>query len=373
MYKMEQAIPSLYLRRIKHLLAQPDRIARVRRYLKYKKAQRLLALAEREMAEGKTCIQARPVYMNLDTGPLCNLHCPFCWTGNGQGRLKRELLKPETFRKIAARLPLDSLYEVGLFNWGEPFLNPNLFDYIRFFASRGIHVVIHTNFSVADHDAAFMEQLIHTGIGEVVASVDGASSDSYGAYRVGGDFQRVTRNLGLLAATRSRLDREFPKIVFKMILHRFNQHEVDQAQALAASLGAEFLLQEQMGMPDSAREAWTSSRMQEKHGYEATTHFDRGTGAAVITECRQMWDSLVVGADGSVFPCCLVAEPESAIGNLTEQPFDTIWNGEKMQALRRYALDLNSPALEFPNSCAGCLFRNCRYKNREKASQAPSC
>ncbi len=348
------------------LLFHGGRVARLRRYRRYWGARRQLRIAEREMAEGVLWSQAYPVYMNLDTGPVCNLRCRFCNTVNGIGNLKKELLTPDTFKRIVQNLPLSSLYEVGLFNWGEPLLNPHLLDYIRFFARKGIRVVIHTNFSVRDHDEQFMEALILSGIAEVTVSADGASQEVYEKYRVGGDFKRVIGNMELLAKTRRRLESDTPEIVYKMLLSRYNQHEIDDARSIAESLGVRFLVQENLGMPEQDRAEWTASQVLSKYGARPVSNADCDVEAAVVTECRQMWDTLVVNADGAVFPCCLVCSRDSALGNLTTQSFEDIWNGEKMRTLRAFVLDGAVPAPGFPNSCADCWFRDCTYRRQPR-------
>ena len=359
--------------RLAHLLLRRNRLLRIKRFIRFRNAQRMLQLAEQEMRDQTTLVRSHPVYMNLDTGPLCNLQCKFCTTANGIGTLKRELLKPDVFERIVKNLPLDSLYQVGLYNWGEPLLNPDLLSYIQFFAQRGIWTVIHTNFSVKEYDEAFMEALIHSGIDDITASVDGATQANYEKYRVGGNLERVLANIGLLARTKRRLKMDTPIITYKMMLNRFNEHEVDAAHEIASSLGVEFLVQETIGTPDDqTRAEWAATFMLEQHGDITISGIDKGRDDPVVTECRQMWDSLIVNADGAVFPCCIIHTPDSAVGNLTTQSFEEVWNGEKMQQLRRYALDNNASAPRFPNSCASCSFRNCTYLNRKQLAKTSS-
>jgi radical SAM protein with 4Fe4S-binding SPASM domain len=356
-------------RRFTHLLLHPNRLVRIKRFRRYQNAQGMLRLAEQEMREGLVTVKSRPVYMHLDTGPLCNLNCRFCCTANGLSTLKRELLKPEIFEHIAQNLPLDSLYQVGLYNWGEPLLNPHLFQYIEFFAKQGIWTVIHTNFSFADHDEAFMEGLILSGIGDVTASVDGATQGNYEKYRVGGNLNRALANLRLLAKTKNRMKSDTPVITYKMMLNRYNQDEIEDARKIAESIGVQFEIQEVMGTPDAETHAeWSATRMLEKHGNTPVSSVDRDADVPVITECRQLWDTLIVNADGAVYPCCLVYHADSAVGNLTAQHFDEIWNGEKMQRLRQYILDSNTPAPDFAGFCSTCPFRNCSYRSRKQLS-----
>ncbi len=349
------------------LLFRTGRRQRIQSYLRYRNAQRQLALAESEMRDGKTVVRARPVYLILDPGPICNLRCRFCRTGTGTGSLAKELLTPDTFARLVPNLPLDSLFEASLFNWGEPLLNPNLTEYIRFFADRGIQTVVHANFSARDYDDAYWEALVRSGLHHFVASVDGASQETYGAYRVGGDFERVLRNIGGLARTRNRLGSETPRISYKMILNRINQHEEEKARELAGRLGVEFWLQEDFGILEPFRDEWTADRIREKYGTGQTTAVDMSAQSPVSTECRQMWDTLVLSANGDVRACCQVHSPGCALGNLTREPFEDLWNSAKMQYLRRFALDAQAAPPDFENWCVTCPLRNATFRKERGA------
>ncbi len=348
--------------RVFRMLFRAGRRRRIQSYLRFRGAQRQLALAENEMRDGKTVVRARPVYLILDPGPICNLRCKFCNTGTGIGTLPREFLTPDTFARIVPNLPLDSLYEANLFNWGEPLLNPHLADYIRFFADRGIRTVVHANFSARDYDGAYLDALVRSGLYHFVASVDGATQESYGAYRIGGDLGRVTRNLEALVKVRNALGRETPRISYKMILNRMNQHEEEQARQLAASLGTEFCLQEEFGIFPEFRDAWTADRIRAQYGTGQATAVDMSAQSPVSTECRQMWDTLVLSANGDVRACCQVHSPGCALGNLTRERFEDVWNNGKMQYLRRFALDEHAAPPAFENWCATCPLRSCTFR-----------
>jgi len=352
------------------LLFLPGRRRRLQAWLRHRRALRMPALAEEDMRLGRCVARTRPAYLVLDPGPVCNLRCRFCPTGNGEGSLAREFLAPDTFAKLVKNLPLDTLCEANLFNWGEPLLNPHLNAYIRFFADLGIQTVVHANFSARDYDDAWLEALVRSGLHRFVASVDGASQETYGAYRVGGDFDRVLRNLAGLVRARGRLGMTTPQVRYKMILSRVNQHEVETARQLAASAGAEFELQEVFGMPEAFREEWLSDSAWERGGTGLVSAVDAGGHAPVPTECRQMWDTVVVNANGDMHVCCQVHRPGCAVGNLLRDPFEEVWNGEKMRALRGFVLN-GGPAPGFENFCASCAFLCHAYRRAHGESAGP--
>jgi len=315
----------------------------------------------REIEDRAVRPASSPAILILDPATGCNRNCPFCPTGNGSLLLKRELLRPEIFQAIVSHIRLEFLLEANLFNWGEPLLNRHLPEYIRFFSRRAIFTRIHTNFSVRDEEDYQLRELVESGLDELVVSIDGAGQESYGRYRVGGDFGRVTGNMKRLAAAKSRLGSTTPRVIYKMLLNRINEAEAAEAAELASALGADFHLDRGFEVPQDRQGEWVAASVAEKYGETPPTRMSAPTTRGIHTECRQMWDTLVVNADGSLFPCCLVADPPKAVGNLVDHHADDLWNNQAMVALRGYVLGLDENPLSTPNACQTCSHRQALF------------
>ena len=67
--------------------------------------------------------------------------------------------------------------------------------------------------------------------------------------------------------------------------------------------------------------------------------------------CPYPWASFTIASNGDVVACCRDLEHKTVLGNLFQQEFEAIWNGEKYQALRR---DLIKKRPERQAACAGC-------------------
>lgn len=321
---------------------------------------RLLRLVNRlEMRLKRPRLITHPPFLCIEPGAVCNLRCPCCPTGERTSKLGGDPLGPEVFERIAANLRLGSICHVDLYRLGEPLLNPHLCDYIAFFSKRGIVTSISVNFSARDYDTAFMERLVRSGLSRVVVSVDGTTQDTYAKYRVGGDLERVLNNIRGLAQAKQRLAAETPRIVYKMLLTRHNQHQVEEARRLASELGAEFYLPHFFHTSGNMGGEWTADGMDSQR--QTCVENADPRHRTVDTECKQLWDTLNVHANGDVFPCCFCADPAHAAGNLVRDPIGTIWNNDKMRALRRYVTDPEAPAPDFANPCVGCEHRYCTF------------
>jgi radical SAM protein with 4Fe4S-binding SPASM domain len=302
-----------------------------------------------------------PSVLYLDPATACNLRCPFCATGNGVSELRKENLKPETFYKIVENLPMDALQNVNLYHWGEPLLNPHLSEYIRYFAERGKFVTINANFSHKDYDEEYLTELVQSGLGECTVSIDGATQEAYEMYRVRGNLERVLNNLRKINGIKKRLGTDLPHVTYKMLLNKFNEHQIKDAERLAEEVGADFYAPDFLMIPDEERDAWESEAAKEKYEGLPTTGYAERRGELIHTECRQLWDTLLVNSDGGVFPCCMVYDHDAMVGNLADQHISEIWNGEKMQYLRRYAVEPELAPPDFHNNCEHCTHRYCKH------------
>lgn len=310
-----------------------------------------------EIATRKAVLASHPTHLILDPATACNLACPFCPTGAGYTRLRRELLTPDRFDRIVRHLRLELLEEAALFNWGEPFLNAHVLEFVRSFSERRIRTQISTNLSVRDYDQPFFEKLVESRLTTLLVSIDGASPESYGRYRIGGSFERVVRNMTQLAEVKRARQAAHPHVVYKMLLNRFNESEIERAAEIAASCDAEFRPDPGFWCPDTLREEWAAGTSAQDRADTVPDPGSDGGDEGASTFCRQLWDTVTVNADGAVFPCCLPYDLELELGNLVEQDIATVRNTAKIAQLRRFVSDASAPAPDFPNICDGCPSR----------------
>jgi radical SAM protein with 4Fe4S-binding SPASM domain len=256
-----------------------------------------------------------PFYLTLESGNSCNLRCPLCPTTFRGNSLPRGMLTLENARTILDRFP--ALLEVNFSLWGEPFLNKEIFDIIKYAGSKKIRTIIQSNFSLPKFDEQMAQRVLDSGLTQLLLSVDGASQETYEVYRRRGDFARVQRNIELLRRLQREQQRQYPRITWKMVVNRFNEHEIAAARAAAERLGVEFLVVE-IYTPDHLKSAWKPGGDVEQAGVR--THTDR------TAQCYQLWQVMTVNFNGDVFPCCSEWSPKDALGNVLQQPVSAIWN-----------------------------------------------
>ena len=128
-----------------------------------------------------------PHILNIEPGNICNLSCPLCPTGSNDPSLKKGMCSFKLFQKVFDQLN-GQLECVNLYSWGEPLLNIELGEIIRYIkgSKRPVKVITSTNLNIKDRRA--LDDFIASGIDEVIVSCDGATKESYVKYRIGGNF-----------------------------------------------------------------------------------------------------------------------------------------------------------------------------------------
>lgn len=191
-----------------------------------------------------------PYWLTLDPSNFCQLHCPFCPTGANKGIRDKSQMDFDHFAKFIDRVG-PYVIRMELMNWGESLFNRRLPDMIAAAKRHGIALELHENFNnVTEHT---IEQLVRSGLDILSISIDGLTQETYEAYRVGGNLQRVLGNFDALVRKRAELGSATPRIVWQYLVFRHNEHEVDRVEAFARARGADEVRIKAPYLPTEAR------------------------------------------------------------------------------------------------------------------------
>lgn len=262
-----------------------------------------------------------PFHLVLESGNFCNLRCPLCPTPFREKKIPKGMLTYENAKTIINQFP--GLVHLNLSLWGEPLLNKDIFKIIRFAKSKDIEVLLQSNLNILNESSA--KELINTQLDALQISLDGASQGTYEKYRVNGNFAKVIENIKLLKRIQNTEQNFKTKIIWKMVVNKFNELEVEKAQKMAKDLGAEFKIVE-IYTPVHLAKEWKPCKAVEK---SSIVHSD------IVDKCYSLWQVATINFNGDVFPCCSEFSPVDAIGNVFTHSFQTIWNSQKYIELRK--------------------------------------
>lgn len=251
--------------------------------------------------------------VNIEITNACNLSCTMCPVNTTMARDKR-MMSFDLFRKILDENP--DLEFVLPFQWGEPLLHKDFYRMVAYARARGIRVMATTNGTfIENEDDA--ERLATCGLDRVTFSSDGIG-DTHTKIR-GYSWEKLRDNVERFRRIRDRTG-SATRIDISMVMMDETRDDVDRYF-----------------------EAWRgiADRVQVIPLLESG---DRSNA------CRELWrGSIVVLADGTVTACCVDSEGTLALGNARESALTTLWNGERMRALRR-----SHRSGSYPSICAGC-------------------
>jgi MoaA/NifB/PqqE/SkfB family radical SAM enzyme len=74
-------------------------------------------------------LKSMPYRYTIDPINICNLRCPLCPTGLGILARKQGKMQFDKYKDIIDQIA-SYAYQIELYNWGEPFLHPHIFEMV---------------------------------------------------------------------------------------------------------------------------------------------------------------------------------------------------------------------------------------------------
>ncbi len=289
------------------------------------------------MALKKDRLWGIPYSILLEPTTKCNLRCPMC-----ARTIYPEIISTRNnmnmsfvnFKKIMDEVG-DKILFLFLWNWGEPLMNPDIFDIINYAKKKNIFIILSTNAYLLDENNA--RKLINSGLDYLIISFDGASKESYEKYRKNSDFSRVVKNIENLIRIRKEEKTGLPLINLQFILMKHNVKEIGEIKKLAKKLGVDRLtFKKTVIMNGNLKDDLLPD--EEKYRFNLYNKFSE----RVNKMCDRPWVHTVINCDGTVVPCCDDIKSSYCMGNALEIGVKGVVNSEKYVGFRKQVIsDIN--------------------------------
>jgi radical SAM protein with 4Fe4S-binding SPASM domain len=319
-----------------------------------------------------------PTCLYLEVTNECNLTCKTCPLTYGRVE-PPALLTLDKVRFLVGQFP--SATRMVLHGIGEPLLNQELPQIIRYLKAEGKYVLFNSNATLLN--ARWQQGLIDSQLDEYRVSLDATTPESYAAVRGKPMFPLILQNLQAFMTLKKRLGAARPRVSLWLTGLKETLGELPDFLRLAHRLGIEEVyLQRLVYWADDNAEKLATPNQSLFHSLQAEEeaiihasedlakqlglHFE-ASGATTPAQsvhqqvdtrpwarCMRPWTVMYITAKGSVFPCCIApfsAEslPSITLGNAFEDPLATIWNNAHYQRFRRTLL-----SDEPHDCCRGC-------------------
>lgn len=236
----------------------------------------------------------------------------------------------------------DYLITLNVFNWSEPLLHPQLPELIAAARRRGIFTCVSTNLNAGD--PPLFHGLVDAELDHLIISISGVDQQTYEQYHRGGKLERVWSNLARLVDYRRRQGKTKPLIELKYLEFGYNRQEARPALAQARQRGADTFMVRHGTIPHQD-DAWPGLPSRDWLGRQM-----------VGRACSQLWDTVVLNADGGVAPCCYLYQRADDYDRYLGHGFAATWNNDNFVNARRLfnpgEVDRLAPQLEL--SCLKC-------------------
>ncbi|MGH7319687.1 MAG: radical SAM/SPASM domain-containing protein [Candidatus Rokuibacteriota bacterium] len=276
---------------------------------------------------------------------VCNLKCPLCPVPSHLHRPASHM-PMHTYRDVIDDLA-GYAESIDLWNFGEPFLNPEIFNMIKYAEDRGIRVRVSTNSTrLGEEDVA---EVFRSELSSIIVCLDGASKETHERYRIGSEYEKVVEGISRLARRKRALARSRPFIRLQFLVFRYNEHEIDAIVELAEGIGVD-----QLALKNVSLGTWVREHLRQKMARKLLPTNDKyrkytlgeDTVELKIRDrvCSWAYENGIVLANGDVTTCCYDSGGKHVFANVhRDGGLTQILTGDKMKEIRQQIVTRELP------------------------------
>jgi MoaA/NifB/PqqE/SkfB family radical SAM enzyme len=286
-------------------------------------------------------------FFNIDVLGSCNLRCPSCPVGNTKDyKIATGFMEPASLEAIIKKAKSEcTVTGVGLFNWTEPILHPQLPELIKIVQTADLSCYLSSNLNTLRNIDAVMAANPYS----FRISASGFTQEVYGYTHRGGDIERVKKNMVALAEAKKR---QKATTRVHVLYHRYKHNLKDEPlmREFAANLGIEFQPVWAFMMPLEKILAYANDDDQvlSQEDRNLIDHLALPLREALETSekykekpCSLQEEQITMDFQGNVQLCCAVYDARKfTLGNYLEHSLEEIQK-------RKYAHSM----------CEGCMAR----------------
>lgn len=258
----------------------------------------------------KQVVSEYPLLVDLELASVCNLKCPMCYTITDEFKEKvnAKLMDFGLFKKIIDEIG-GKVPALRLSLRGESTLHPKFIDCIKYAKDKGIkEVSTLTNGSKIDRE--YFKNMVEAGIDWITISVDGLDEE-YEKIRKPLKFKDTLEKIKNMAQYKKENSLHKPVI---------------KVQSLWPSI---------KNNPESFYNIFES--ITDLIAFNPLIDYLQHDKDIVYIEnfsCPQLYQRLVIGADGSAMMCSNDEENDNIIGSANIETIHSIWHGDKLNEVR---------------------------------------
>ena len=259
----------------------------------------------------------------IEISGCCNSKCKYCCTGQGKHVTATKFMTADKFEKIILRLKefgfLSNCSLIELYNWGEPFLNPQINEILCILGKYNLKAGISSNFikkpDINPNNYQF--------IGYVAFSLCSLETEKYRRI-YGADLEKTLSNFDSFIMEKNNHNKSITAVIH-FLKYRFNESESGRARKYFKNKGVNVFKSFYAGINDGHMMI-NYLKTGNLDGYEsANIDLDLKKFHRVLSKCKEeqcfMKKSyIVINESGNLSLCCGVTsqDKEYNLGNILE-------------------------------------------------------
>ncbi len=273
-----------------------------------------------------------PISVSFEPTTSCNLRCPECPSGLRSFTRPTGMLKKDFFRQTIDDIHKELLYLIFYFQ-GEPFLNPDFLEMVKYAHDKGIYTATSTNAHYLNDEKA--KRTVESGLDRLIISIDGTTQDVYKQYRIGGNLEKVLQGARNIVKWKKELKSKTPFIFFQFLVVKPNEHQIEDIKQLAKEIGVDQVRFKTAQVYDYENDPHNLIPTIDKYSrYRKDANGNMQSKSGMKNHCWKLHHANVITWDGMVVPCCFDKDAMHRLGNLQMQSFKEIWHNDNYKQFR---------------------------------------
>ncbi len=274
-----------------------------------------------------------PMSISFEPTTSCNLRCPECPSGLREFTRPTGMLKQDFFKQTIDDIYKDILYLIFYFQ-GEPYLNKNFLEMVKYASSKGIYTATSTNAHYLTDEVA--KKTIESGLDRLIISIDGTTQEVYQQYRRGGHLDKVIAGAKNVVKWKKELKSKTPFIFFQFLVVKPNEHQIEDIKKLGAEIGVDEVRFKTAQVYDYTNDPNNLIPVNQKFSrYKKNKEGKHDAKNKLANHCWKLWQANVITWDGMVVPCCFDKDASHQLGDLKNQSFKEIWQNDNYKQFRK--------------------------------------
>lgn len=291
-----------------------------------------------------------PKEIIIEPTNICNLRCPVCPTHFAMSR-KKGFMNLDLFKSIIDEFKNSHIKpDISMNFAGEPLLNKNIYDFIKYAKLNNHKTYISTNATAINEKNS--TEMILSGLEDIHLCIDGFSNKSHDTYRVGSDFKIIKKNIELFLQTKRSLKKENPNVIIQTLITSLSENEKQDMVNWAREIGANSINFKSLSMG-----SYTTEDLKNKFSFLLPTKnkYRRKQTKFFKPVCTIPLNQSVIYWNGNLGLCCIDFDNKVKMPSIEKKGFLKTLMSNEVVELRRKGFQKKY------DICTNCSLGNADY------------